>query len=167
MHTCACSSESLSHVISTKISWNYMCGSRSGPPPPPEKSQNIGFSSNTCPDSLKNRICEASIQCWAFIGMPAKRHLMALRWRADDGPLTVGLGSSLPLSTLKTNVVKVGSPLTKLSGSTHELFRRQFNFNRAGSHALHACADPEHLSERTEMPLKMDTIGPSARRHCW
>ena len=25
--------------------------------------------------------------------------------------------------------------------------RRQFNFNRAGSHALHACADPEHLSE--------------------
>ena len=25
--------------------------------------------------------------------------------------------------------------------------RRQLNFNRAGSHALHACADPEHLSE--------------------
>ena len=25
--------------------------------------------------------------------------------------------------------------------------RRQFNFNLAGSHALHACADPEHLSE--------------------
>ena len=23
--------------------------------------------------------------------------------------------------------------------------RRQFNFNRAGSHALHACADPEHI----------------------
>ena len=23
--------------------------------------------------------------------------------------------------------------------------RRQFNFNRAGSHALHACADPEHF----------------------
>ena len=45
--------------------------------------------------------------------------LMAFRWRADDGPLKVGLGSSLPLppSTLKTNVVKVGSPLTKLSGS--------------------------------------------------
>ena len=88
--------------------------------PPPEKSQNIGFSSNTCPDPLKNRSCEASIQCWAFIGMPAKRHLMAFRWRADDGPLKVGLGSSLPLSTLKTNVVKVGSPLTKHSGSAHE-----------------------------------------------
>ena len=90
-------------------------------PPPPEKSQNIRFSSNTCLDPLKNRSCEASIQCWAFIGMPAKRHLMAFRWRVDDGPLKVGLGSSLPSSTLKTNVVKVGSPLTKLSGSAHEL----------------------------------------------
>ena len=90
-------------------------------PPPPEKSQNIWFSSNICPDPLKNRSCEASIQCWAFIGMPAKRHLMTFRWRADDGPLKVGLGSSLPSSTLKTNVVKVGSPLTKHSGSAHEL----------------------------------------------
>ena len=84
-----------------------MCGSRSGPPPP-EKAQNIGFSSNTCPDPLKNRSCETSIQWWAF------------RWRADGGPLKVGLGSSLPSSTLKTNVVKVGSPLTKPSGSAHE-----------------------------------------------
>ena len=25
--------------------------------------------------------------------------------------------------------------------------RRQFNFNRAGSHALHAFTDPEHMSE--------------------
>ena len=91
------------------------------PPPPPEKSQNIGFSSNTCPDPLKNCSCEASIQCWDSIGMPAKRHLMAFGWRADDGPLKVGLRSSLPSSTLKTNVVKVGSPLTKLSGSAHEL----------------------------------------------
>ena len=89
-------------------------------PPPPETSQNIGFSSNTSPDLLKNRSCEAIIQCWAFIGMPAKRHLMAFRWRADDGQLKVGLGSSLPSSTLKTSVVKVGSPLTKPSGSAHE-----------------------------------------------
>ena len=27
----------------------------------------------------------------------------------------------------------------------HTLLGRQFNFNRAGSHALHACADPEHF----------------------
>ena len=67
--------------------------------PPPEKSQNTGFSSNTGPDPLKNRSCEASILCLTFIGMPAKRHLMAFRWRADDGPLKVGLGSSLPSSS--------------------------------------------------------------------
>ena len=73
--------------------------------------------------------------------MPAKR------WRADDGPLKVGLESSLPSSTLKTNVVKVGSPLTKLLGPRMNHVRRQLNFNRAGSHALHACADPEHFSE--------------------
>ena len=46
-------------------------------------------------------------------------HLMAFRWRADDGPLIGVLGSSLPSSTKKKNVVKVGSPLTKLSGSAH------------------------------------------------
>ena len=97
MHTCAGSSESLSHAVSTKISWNYMCGSRegdrgSGPPPPthPLKNhKNTGFSSNTGPDSLKNRSCEASILCWAFIGMPAKHRfaggpMMArLKWDLD------------------------------------------------------------------------------------
>ena len=43
---------------------------------------------------------------------------MAFRRRADDGPLIVVLGSSLPSSikkkTKKTNVVKIGPPLTKL-----------------------------------------------------
>ena len=27
---------------------------------------------------------QASIQCWAVIGTPAKRHLMAFSWRVDD-----------------------------------------------------------------------------------
>ena len=39
---------------------------------------------------------QASIQRWAIIGTPAKRHLKAFRWRADDGPLLVIFGSSLP-----------------------------------------------------------------------
>ena len=43
-----------------------MCGARGGrtggPTPPPEKSQNIGFSSNTGPDPLKSRSYHASIQ---------------------------------------------------------------------------------------------------------
>ena len=46
-------------------------GSRGGGArtPPPEKSQKLGFLSNTGPDLLKNH--KASIQCWAIIGPPA------------------------------------------------------------------------------------------------
>ena len=43
---------------------------------------------------------------------------MAFRWRVDDGPVLVLLGTILPSSTKK--VVKFGPPLTKLSGSAHE-----------------------------------------------
>ena len=63
--------------------------------------QNIGFSSNTGPDPLKNLSYQASIQCWVIIGTPAKRHLMAFRWRANDGPLIIVLRSSLPSSKKK------------------------------------------------------------------
>ena len=45
---------------------------------------------------------------------------MAFRWRADDGPLIVIFEFSHPSSTKnqqKKNVVKVGPPLTKFSGS--------------------------------------------------
>ena len=68
-----------------------------GPDPLPlKKHKNILFSSNTGPDPLKNRSYQASIQCWAIICTPAKRHFMAFRWRADDGMLLVVPGSSFP-----------------------------------------------------------------------
>ena len=44
---------------------------------------------------------QASIQCWAIIHQPAKRHLNSetmFRWRADYSPLSVLLESS-PLTT--------------------------------------------------------------------
>ena len=92
---------------------------------PLKNHKNIGFSSNIGLDPLKNGSYQASIQCWAIIGPPAKRHLMVFRWRAEDGPLIVVLGSSLPSSTKKKkkkkNIVKVGPPLTKLSGSAHAI----------------------------------------------
>ena len=69
---------------------------------------------------LTNKVMVPEL-CWAIIGTPAKRHLniqMAFRWRANGAPLKVVFGSSLPSST-KKNVVKVGPPLTKLSGSAH------------------------------------------------
>ena len=57
---------------------------------------------------------------------------MAFHWRADDGPLLVVLGSSLPSSTKKR---QSWTPLTKLSGSAH-----------AGPTALSICHDWfEHL----------------------
>ena len=85
--------------------------------------KNIALSSNTGPHPLKNRSYQDTIQCWAIIGTPAKRHLMVFRWKTDDDPLIVVLGSSLPSSTKKSNV-NVGPPLTKLSGSAHELVPR-------------------------------------------
>ena len=48
---------------------------------------------------------------------------MAFRWRADDGPLIVVVGSSPPPPhqlKIKQKHVKVGPPLTKLSGSMLE-----------------------------------------------
>ena len=45
---------------------------------------------------------------------------MVFRWRTDDGPFIVVFGSSLPSSTKKP--VKVGPPLSILSGSAHELY---------------------------------------------
>ena len=98
-----------------------MCGSRGGDRGSGlalKNHKNIGFSSDTGPDPLKDCSYQASIQCWVIISMPAKRHLMTFRWRPDDSPLMVVLGSSLPSST-KKKVVKVGPPLTKLSGSVH------------------------------------------------
>ena len=77
---------------------------------PLKNHKNIGFSSNTGPDPLKNRKATKP----AFIVGPSS----ARQRNADDGPLIVVLGSSLPSST-KKNIVKVGPPLTKLSGSTH------------------------------------------------
>ena len=74
--------------------------------------KNIGFPRNTGPDPLKNHSYQASIQYWAIIGRPAKRHLIEFRWWADDGPLIVVyvLGSSLPINYKK----KIGPALTNL-----------------------------------------------------
>ena len=69
--------------------------------------------------SEKSQNYQASIQCWAIIGPPAKRHLNGVRWRAGDGPLIVLFGLSLPSSTKKS--CQSWTPLTKLSGSAHEL----------------------------------------------
>ena len=54
---------------------------------PSENHKHIGFLSNTGPDPPNLTKLHASIQCWAIIGLLAKRHLMAFRWRVDDSPI--------------------------------------------------------------------------------
>ena len=73
-----------------------MRGSRGGgevSPDPLENHEAIGFLNNAGPEPLKKKQSyQASIQCLAIIGPPAKRHV-ALRRRAEDGPLIVAFGS--------------------------------------------------------------------------
>ena len=90
-----------------------MRGSRGGQgvrtPPPPKKYKNKG---NTGPDPWK--ITKLPSQnLWAIIGPPAKRHLMAFRWWADDGLLLVLVGSSVPIKKKKKEKIlsEVGPPL--------------------------------------------------------
>ena len=45
----------------------------SGPPPPKKNHKNIGFSSNTGPDPLRNHCYRASIQCCAIVRTLAER----------------------------------------------------------------------------------------------
>ena len=55
-------------------------GGTGGPTSPLENHKNIGFLSKSGPDPLekKSQSYQASIQCWAFIGTPAKRHLIGV-----------------------------------------------------------------------------------------
>ena len=46
-----------------------------GSGPPLKNHRNIGFLRNTGPDPEKSQSYQASIQCWAIIGTPAKRNL--------------------------------------------------------------------------------------------
>ena len=96
-------------------------GVRPPPPPPPPLKKHKKYRASKQYWSRfpeKSQSYQASIQCWAIIGTPAKRLLMAFPWRADDGPILVVFGSSLP-HQLKKTLVKCGPPLTKLSGSAY------------------------------------------------
>ena len=98
----------------------------SGPPPPRpmENYKNIGFLSKTCLDPLEISRLPSSIQCWAIIGPPAKRHLNGVSLAGRRWPAYSGIWIHPPLIKLK-NAVKVGPHLTKLSGSAHGHFTRK------------------------------------------
>ena len=101
-----------------------MGGSRrgTGGPDPHESSQNIGFLSNTGLDPLKNyKAIKPAFNVWHSSARQrnAISILLAFCWRAGDGPLIVVFDHFPTNNNKKNNVVKVGPPLTKLSGSTH------------------------------------------------
>ena len=83
-------------------------GGGTGGSEPPEKSQKYLVSKQYWSGSSeKSQSCQASIQCWAIICMgPSSARQrnsisMAFCWWADDGPLLVVFGSSLPSSSTK------------------------------------------------------------------
>ena len=91
---------------------------------PLKNQKNIGFLSNFLSgSSIKSQSYQASIQCWAIIGTPAKRRLIG-----DDGQLLVVFGDSFPSSANKIKYknndsknVNFVPPLAKVSGSSaHE-----------------------------------------------
>ena len=95
-------------------------------PPPLKNHNNIGFLSNSGPDPLKHyEATEPAFKVGPSSACKRNAILMALRWRANDDPLIVVhvFRSSHPSWTKirKKNVVKVGLPLTKFSGSAHGL----------------------------------------------
>ena len=66
---------------------------------PSEKSQNIGFSSNTGPDPLKNhKATKPAFNVGPLLACQQNVILMAFCWWANDGPLIV-FGSYLQILT--------------------------------------------------------------------
>ena len=101
-----------------------MCGSTGGDRgsgPPPGKSQKYSFFSNTGPDPLK--IVKLSCQ-QSILGHFRHASETPFKWRFAGGPmmahLSLFLDHSSPYQLKKQQKnVKVGPPLTKLSGSAH------------------------------------------------
>ena len=122
----------------------------SGHPPPPLKYQkNIGFLAilDRIPCNSQNfQSHQASIQCWAITGPPAKRHLSS-----SARQVLVVFGSSLPLKK-RCQMCRVGPLLTKLSGSAHVRYpfsqfgkTSQSHFFIQSPHRLHGDNLPLHL----------------------
>ena len=98
------------------------------PPPPAEKSQNYRVSLKywTGPPEKPQSCYRARIQ-WVINGTPVKRHLRGVsltgRCRAADSGIWIlpPFIKKKQKKKQKKNVVQVGPPLIKLSGSAHGL----------------------------------------------
>ena len=95
------------------------------PPPPPLESGSHGKSQRL----PRHHLMFGHHQP---VSQPAKY------WWADDGPLLVLFGSSIPSST-KKNSVRVGPTLTKLSGSAHVSLSASAEFDFVNRMSANIC----------------------------
>ena len=116
-----------------KASMRWSSGSR----PPLKNHKNIGFLNNTAPDPLKSQSYQASIQCWAIIGMPEKRNLNGVSLAGQCW--TVYSGILILTSLINKRVVKFWPPLTKLTGSAHGFSIKMEGFDTAISYTYCSC----------------------------
>ena len=119
--------------IGTLPAYSYGALRDPPPPPPPEKSQKLGFLSNTGPD--KGTKPEFNV------GLSSARQRNAFKWRFAGVQMMARLYWHLDPSPHKLrrrkNVVKVGPTMTKLSGSTHEQNAVEWRF--AGGIVVRFC----------------------------
>ena len=85
--------------------------------------KNVEFTSNTGPDPLKITKLPSQHSCWAIMGMPAKHHFNGVSLAGQWWPAYSGIWNLPSLINFKKRKrnVKVGPPLTKLSGSVHDM----------------------------------------------
>ena len=98
MRTVASGAKRIVFFVATFFIYTHVRIQRRGTPPPPEKSPNIGFLSNSSPDPLKKY--EATEPAFNVVPLSARQRNAIY---ADDGPLIVIFRSTHPSSTKKTS----------------------------------------------------------------
>ena len=104
-------------------------GGTGGPDGPPLKSQKYRVSLQYwygSPEKSQSKL--ARIQCSFIIGSPAKRHLNGISLEGRWWPAYSVIWIIPLLIKLKKSVLKIGPPLTKLSGSTHAWYWQYSSF---------------------------------------
>ena len=95
-------------------------GATGGPDPPLKNHKNIGFLCNTCLDPLKNhKATKPAFNVGPSSACQGNAISRAICWRADDGPFLRYLDPISPHQLKKQS--NLDPPLTKLSGSVHDL----------------------------------------------
>ena len=130
---------------------------RTPPPPSPVKyHKNLKFLSNTGPDPLK------------FLKLPSqhstlghRRRLKAFHWRADDGPLLVIFGSSLPYKRRKKRCQKSDPDQIRME------FRKEYFVDLNiwacdRKHAKHHCRISDFVVQK---PMRTRSISKNPFQH--